>query len=209
MIVTLTPYNGGSGIVGSENEYLVERGYVQVVVDVRGTGSSGGYWNDFGPREQLDGPEVVEWAARQPWSNGNVGMWGSSYMAITQILTAAQQPPHLKAIFPIIPMGDCYRDMVFPGGQNNTGFIPFWLVLVSGSGPRPAVVRAERQPGRPGVRARELTSHAPPSPSSTPNFELHKMAGEGAYDGPRWKTDVADRGSRSGQGADVHRRRPA
>jgi uncharacterized protein len=78
VIVTLTPYNGGMTIVGSENAYLVQRGYVQVVVDVRGTGSSGGSWNDFGSREQLDGPEVVEWAAGQPWSNGNVGMWGSS-----------------------------------------------------------------------------------------------------------------------------------
>src|SRR5258708_23433504 len=47
VIVTLTPYNGGPAIVGSENTYLVQRGYVQVVVDVRGTGSSGGSWNNL------------------------------------------------------------------------------------------------------------------------------------------------------------------
>ena len=56
-----------------------------------------------------------EWAAAQSWSNGIVGMWGASYMAISQLFTAAQQPPHLRAIFPIVPMGDSYRDMVFPG----------------------------------------------------------------------------------------------
>jgi predicted acyl esterase len=133
VIVTITPYNGTNGAVSANNDYFVQRGYVQVVVDARGTGESQGTWDDFGSREQRDGYEVVEWAAAQSWSNGSVGMWGPSYMAITQLLTAAQRPPHLEAIFPIVPMGDSYRDMVFPGGQNNTGFIPFWLVLVSGS----------------------------------------------------------------------------
>src|SRR6266567_2743576 len=132
VIVTITPYNGTNGAIGVDNDYLVQRGYVQVVLDARGTGQSQGTWDDLGPREQRDGYEAVEWAAAQPWSNGIVGMWGPSYMAISQLFTAAQQPPHLKAIFPIVPMGDSYRDMVFPGGQNNTGFIPLWLALVSG-----------------------------------------------------------------------------
>ena len=196
VIVTLTPYNGGTTIVGSENAYLVQRGYVQVVVDVRGTGSSGGYWNDFGSREQLDGPEVVEWAAGQPWSNGNVGMWGSSYMAITQLLTAAQHPPHLKAIFPIIPMGDSYRDMVFPGGQNNTGFIPFWLVLVSGAGLVPPSYALSGNPADLVRAYGVLTTHAAGYASFDPNFEIQKMAGDEAYDGPGWKLtsplEVAD-----------------
>src|SRR5258706_10257128 len=56
VIVTLTPYNGGTTIVGSENPYLVQRGYVQVVVDVRGTRSSRGYCNHFRAPQQLDGP---------------------------------------------------------------------------------------------------------------------------------------------------------
>ena len=196
VIVTITPYNGGSGIIGGANDYFVQRGYVHVVVDVRGTGSSGGTWDDLGPREQRDGYELVEWAAAQPWSDGKVGMYGASYMAITQIFTAAQHPPHLKAIFPILPMGDAYRDMVFPGGQNNVGFIPFWLVLVSGSALIPPVVRAERQPGRPGARARRRWRRTrSTSPASTPNFELDAMAGEGAYDGPRWKTRRRSRSS--------------
>src|SRR4051812_48825895 len=99
VIVTITPYNGTNGAVSVNNDYLVQRGYVQVVVDARGTGESQGTWDDLGPREQRDGYEAVEWSAGQPWSNGNVGMWGPSYMAISQLFTAAQQPPHLKAIF--------------------------------------------------------------------------------------------------------------
>ena len=95
-------------------------------------------------------------------------MWGSSYMAITQLLTAAQHPPHLKAIFPIIPMGDSYRDMVFPGGQNNTGFIPFWLVLVSGAGLVPPSYALSGNPTDLVRAYGELTTHAPGTRRSSP-----------------------------------------
>jgi putative CocE/NonD family hydrolase len=188
VVVSITPYNGGSGIIGGANDYFVERGYVHVVVDVRGTGSSGGTWDDLGPREQRDGYELVEWAALQPWSDGNVGMYGVSYLAITQIFTAAQRPPHLKAIFPILPMGDAYRDMVFPGGQNNVGFIPFWLVLVSGSALIPPSYALSGNPDDLARGLETLASHALNFPGFDANFELDAMAGEGAYDGPRWKT---------------------
>src|SRR5207247_1438984 len=79
----------------------IARGYVHVAVDVRGQGSSGGTWCNRCEIEQMDGYEVVQWAAAQAWSDGNVGMYGSSYRAINQMLTAALQPPALKAIFPI------------------------------------------------------------------------------------------------------------
>ena len=197
VLVTMTPYNGGSGIIGGANDYFVERGYVHVVVDVRGTGSSAGTWDDLGPREQQDGYELVEWAAGQQWSDGKVGMYGTSYLAITQIFTAALQPPHLKAIFPILPMGDAYRDMVFPGGQNNIGFIPFWLVLVSGSALIPPSYALSGDPDDLARGLETLASHALAFPGFDLNFELDAMAGEGAYDGPRWKTsspiEVADK----------------
>jgi putative CocE/NonD family hydrolase len=70
-------------------------------------------------REATDGAEVVEWAARQSWCDGNVGMWGMSYGAITTFKTAAAQPPHLKAIVPIMGTLDIYRDFVYPGGCLN------------------------------------------------------------------------------------------
>src|SRR5258708_18335967 len=113
---------------------MVTRGYVQVIADVRGTGGSEGAWDSFGTREQLDGKEIVNWAAEQPWSNGNIGLHGTSYGAINQLFTAAQHPEGLKAIFPIVPMSDAYRDITGSGGQINTSFIPSWLGLVTALG---------------------------------------------------------------------------
>ena len=115
-------------------------------------------------------------------------MYGVSYLAITQLFTAAQRPPHLKAIFPILPMGDAYRDMVFPGGQNNVGFIPFWLALVSGSALIPPSYALSGNPDDLARGLETLASHALNFPGFDANFELDAMAGEGAYDGPRWKT---------------------
>jgi putative CocE/NonD family hydrolase len=130
VIVTQTPYNKlALGVLA--NRYLVERGYVHVMVDVRGTGGSQGAWDSFGESEQRDGYELVEWAADQPWSDGKVGTYGFSYMGLNQIQTAGQRPPHLRAAFPIVPMADAYRDIVFSGGQLNVSFIPLWLGLVT------------------------------------------------------------------------------
>ncbi|NUS51878.1 MAG: CocE/NonD family hydrolase [Nocardioidaceae bacterium] len=136
VILTQTPYNKSAPQLGFRNDYLVQRGYVQVVADVRGTGSSEGTWDSFGSREQQDGAELVRWAhARsRPWSNGDVGLWGISYAAINQFFTAARHPAGLKAMFPVVAAGDVYRDVVASGGQIDSGFIPFWLGLVTATG---------------------------------------------------------------------------
>src|SRR5437764_4475318 len=134
VLLTQTPYNKNTPSLNFENDYLVEHGYVQVIADARGTGSSEGTWNSFGRREQRDGYELAEWARRQRWSNGKIGLHGTSYGAINQFLTAEQDPPGVKAAFPIVPMSDAYRDVTFAGGSVNTSFIPLWLGLVTGLG---------------------------------------------------------------------------
>lgn len=187
VLVTLTPYNATNGAIATSDDYLVQRGYVQVQVDVRGTGQSQGNWDAFAAREQRDGYEVVEWAAKQRWSDGKVGMWGASYMAISQLLTAAQRPPHLKALFTIVPMGDAYRDMVFPGGQDNTGFIPFWLALVSGSALVPPDYALDGNPADLARALGELAQHATYLPGYDASNELRGLAGDLAFDGPYWK----------------------
>ncbi|MEV0248463.1 CocE/NonD family hydrolase [Nocardia sp. NPDC050712] len=117
----------------SVDRNLVRSGYTQVVVDVRGTGFSQGRWQVFGEREQLDGVEVVDWAARQPWSNGSIGMTGVSYSAINQLQTAERRPAALKAIFPVVPGSDLLRDIAATGGGIGVGFLPLWLMAVNGT----------------------------------------------------------------------------
>ena len=100
---------------------LIEHGYALVIADIRGSGASFGSRFDLSQQIGRDGAELVEWIAAQPWSDGNVGMKGGSYMAISQILTAAERPPHLKAIFLMVyPFG--YQDL-YVGGIYNLGFM--------------------------------------------------------------------------------------
>ncbi len=131
-ILTQTGYNIDFPAIPASNPYLVKRGYAHVSLDVRGTGNSGGSWDAFGENEQGDYGEVMDWVSRQPFCDGNVGTWGASFMAITQLFTAAHQHPAHKAMFAIVPMADAYRDIVFTGGQTNIGFIPLWMGLVTG-----------------------------------------------------------------------------
>jgi uncharacterized protein len=96
---------------------IVAGGYAHVHADPRGIGKSDGvFYNWYSEQEQVDGYDLVEWLAVQPWCNGNVGMVGVSYFAVIQFLVAAQQPPHLKAIFPYDGWGDGYRDTYYHGG---------------------------------------------------------------------------------------------
>ena len=149
VIVTITAYNksatGGAtgGLAGAPPDYLVSRGYAQLTVDARGTGSSGGQWGAFSRREARDAGAVVEWAHSRRWSNGRVGMSGPSYMGISQLFAASRKPAGLKAIFPQVPAADVYRDVVASGGQVDVGFIPLWLGLVTGAGLVPPAYGAD------------------------------------------------------------------
>lgn len=127
-----TPYNKNQQ--DPHSTYLVERGYVDVVLDVRGTGSSGGVFSTDDANSQRDSKEVVAWSAAQSWSTGRVGLHGGSALAVNQLLTAAAQPPALKAIFPIVPTGDTYRSF-FPGGYVTSLFTFALLDAVDGDAP--------------------------------------------------------------------------
>jgi predicted acyl esterase len=146
------------------DDYLVERGYVDVVVDVRGTGSSDGGYDSYSPATQRDSYELVEWIARQPWSSGNVGLHGESAYAINQLLTAAKQPPHLRAMFPVVPEGDLYRTN-FPGGYLTS--LSSFALLDGGNGAAPPnfvgsdPARAQREMGaKPGGLLSQATNVA-------------------------------------------------
>jgi len=91
---------------------LVRRGYVVAMQDVRGRFNSDGSWHPY-IHEQADGHDTVEWIARQPWCDGNIGMVGRSYVGFTQWAAAAGRSPALKAIVPIGAQPDLF-DSGFP-----------------------------------------------------------------------------------------------
>ncbi len=80
--------------------YSAQNGYVLVFVNSRGRGDSEGSFEPYA-NEGRDGYDVVEWLARQPWSNGKVAMWGASYSGFTQWTTLKEFPPHLATIVPV------------------------------------------------------------------------------------------------------------
>jgi hypothetical protein len=93
-------------------------GYTVVDVNMRGTGCSGGAFDFFEPLQSLDGYDVIEMIARQPWvANGKVGMMGISYGGISQLFTAATNPPHLAAISPLSVI-DSTQTTLYPGGSS-------------------------------------------------------------------------------------------
>jgi pimeloyl-ACP methyl ester carboxylesterase len=108
------------------SDRLMARGYALLGVSVRGTGCSQGKFDPFDHTMGEDGYDAVEWAARQPWSDGKVGMIGVSFGGITQLLTAGQQPPHLRAIAASSATSDLYRDVAYPGGILEYDFTFAW-----------------------------------------------------------------------------------
>lgn len=108
-------------------EWWVPKGYAAVRIDARGTGKSPGRTDPWSYQESIDFYDAIEWAARQPWCNGNVGLAGISYFAINQWFVASRQPPSLKAIIPWEGFADLYRDALFHGGILNQ-FMTNWFV---------------------------------------------------------------------------------
>jgi predicted acyl esterase len=101
-------------------------GFAVVDVNMRGTGCSGGSFDFFEPLQGLDGYDVIETIARQPWVYGHkVGMMGISYGGISQLFTAETDPPSLAAISPLSTI-DQTQTTLYPGGILNTGFAVAW-----------------------------------------------------------------------------------
>jgi hypothetical protein len=127
VIFTLTPYI--SDIHHPRAMYFARNEYVFVLVDCRGRGSSGGAFDPFN-NEARDGYDIVEWLARQPWSNGKVAMWGGSYGGFDQWSTVKEFPPHLTTV---VPAASVHVGVDFPFYKNI--FYSYdiqWLTYTSG-----------------------------------------------------------------------------
>ncbi len=133
-ILGFTPYqgmdpvevNGEGGVPGAEGgagdaysqalvDWFVPRGYAVAFADVRGNHEAGGCIDQSGPGQWQDGYDYVQWIADQSWSDGNVGMWGASYVGETQFTTAFLQPPALKTIVPVASVSNQYEWSFYQG----------------------------------------------------------------------------------------------
>ncbi len=124
-----------------------EYGYAVCRVDLRGTGSSEGAATDEYPaREQDDLCAVIAWLAAQPWCDGGVGMFGTSYSGFNSIQVAARRPPALKAIVPVYATDDRYTDDVhYLGGARRLLDLvdyPTYMVAMNALPPVPEVFGA-------------------------------------------------------------------
>lgn len=120
VVLSRTPYDKTSplvlgGLVGA----LVPRGFVVAVQDLRGrhgSEGSGDYFHVANPREGQDGHDAIEWLAAQSWSNGRVGMTGSSHGGTVQVVAALHRPPHLAAVWPDVAPTDLHAHCCREGG---------------------------------------------------------------------------------------------
>lgn len=144
-----TPGKPGEKVVGKDQEFYCDAipvlcnapsdpnamvaavtGYATVSVNMRGTGCSGGAYDYFETLQLLDGYDIIETVAAQPWvAHHKVGMVGLSYPGISQLFVAKTNPPSLAAITPLSVLGNTATTLV-PGGILNKGFALSWIERV-------------------------------------------------------------------------------
>jgi putative CocE/NonD family hydrolase len=205
VLLTMTPYGKGQGgssspgsasspsggtATGGADNYLVQRGYIEVVMDVRGTGDSNGEWGLFDPIQQQDAIDVVNWAAHLPNSTGAVGTYGPSYLGINQLLLAGAIGKHspLKAIFPIVPANDIYRDTAFMGGLVDFEFSETYLGLTGAENLANPVEDASSDPALLSNLAGIESDHIDGLATYHATSEANVLGGgDEAYDGTYWQ----------------------
>lgn len=128
-LVLADGYEPSVNFVGGDTipEVVVQEfGLAVVGVNLRGSACSGGRFDLGEPVQGLDGYDVIETVATQDWVEDGVALVGASYSGFTQLYLAETQPPSLKAIVPGHPIGEFYRDTVYPGGLRNFTFAQVW-----------------------------------------------------------------------------------
>ena len=133
VILQRTPYNRfppgpGTNCTSPDFIYLANHGYAALSQDVRGRYRSHGVM-DAMQQEAQDGYDAVEWAAVQAWSNGQVGLFGGSYVGLTQWQPAIHAPPHLKAFAPMITASDYHDHWTYDNGAFELWFGQSWMLL--------------------------------------------------------------------------------
>jgi uncharacterized protein len=132
-VLTMTRYwRAGEGDGPNPMQtFFAGAGYAVVWGDVRGTGASFGVWPHHRARDEtLDFGEIIAWIASQPWSDGRVAGWGTSYTANTADWMPERERPELLAVLSRFPDYDPYADLYFPGGVPNAYMGRTWGLRV-------------------------------------------------------------------------------
>jgi uncharacterized protein len=170
------PYgrNIASTVVYAHPSWYAAHGYIVVIQDVRGRGTSEGEFKLFA-HEIADGEDSVNWAAKLPGSNGNVGMYGFSYQGMTQLYAAAAKPDALKAICPAMIGYDLYNDWAYEGNAFCLQTNLLWALQLATETAR--LQKNERAYQALSAAARNLPSH-----DVTPNYpEVIKFFAPDSY----------------------------
>jgi uncharacterized protein len=123
VLLQRTPYNRQGDAQTAQS--LASHGYAVILQDTRGRFDSEGIFYPF-RYESQDGYDTVEWAARQEFCNGQVGMFGGSYVGATQWLTTLAKPPHLVAILPYVTASEYYDGWTYQSGVLMQWFTSTW-----------------------------------------------------------------------------------
>ena len=126
VVLTRTPYGKDQMYTAPREAAYMKAGYARVVQDVRGRFKSEGKYRAF-IDDMEDGYDTIEWVAKQPWSNGKVGMVGPSAMGIASNLAAMSGAPHLVCAFVSVAHGSGYRYASYPGGVFLKNLNEEWL----------------------------------------------------------------------------------
>jgi hypothetical protein len=126
VILMRTPYGKNQRGFGSQHAQWTSNGYAYVVQDCRGRFKSEGRYLPF-MDDHWDGYDTVEWAAKQPWSNGKVGMIGGSAMGITANQASITAPPHLVAMYVTVAPASAYQHAIYTGGIFRKEMNENWL----------------------------------------------------------------------------------
>lgn len=130
-VLIRTPYNNSTERYDRYGKFYASRGYVVIIQDCRGRYDSEGEWNPCAG-EECDGYDTIEWIAKQPWSNGKVGMTGVSYVGFVQWMAASENPPHLTCIFTYGSPSNIYGDTFYSFGNLYLMDSITWAFLMDG-----------------------------------------------------------------------------
>jgi hypothetical protein len=164
VLMARTPYNKDLWLVDNLAVFdmfrAAQAGYTVIVQDTRGRFASEG---EFTPmfQEHADGVDAIQWAAAQPWSNGVVGMFGGSYVGMTQWLPAQEQPKALRAIAPMVTFSDLYEGMQYQGGVKLLHGLEWSLAMSFETAQRRAANGEKPLPDLTGLNRDAMAAHLP------------------------------------------------